>query len=549
MLGAGCALLLAPATFAAEVSGESALVALANARLAEEAGEPLFALQALAIVASHAPELPGLSGRVLDQAVKAGDLPAARSAALKLWQAGDRRLDARMTLLADAVRRSDWKGARFYIEDGGDKTGRDPVSRLIAPAISGWIAVAMRDREPEAVLLTTGGRAASDAVYTLDAALMLLLTRRAPAALTQIESLPLSDRSSQLLAMRIAATLQKQGLSAEAAALRQRVANAAVQRDDPVLLLPAQPVATATGGMAQWFAMLSDGLARTPNANAKVPLLFARVSQWIEPADWQGRLALVESLVKNDQTYQAIALLAGQKGAMPPVLALRHAELVADGGDIAAAMMLAQAAVASPDSPRGLLIRYADLARRSGDKDVAIAAFDRLAATLSDSEDDQALRGQLLVAKADLLIKDQQWLAARPLLEQAVTLLPDDASTLNFAGYSALERRENIPLAVQRIEAAWRLQPQNAGITDSLGWAYFVTGKTDQAVALLENAMLAEPDNAVIIEHLGDAYWISGQKFGARYHWRAAALLAESTMADRISIKLRDGLTPATIAP
>ena len=100
-----------------------------------------------------------------------------------------------------------------------------------------------------------------------------------------------------------------------------------------------------------------------------------------------------------------------------------------------------------------------------------------------------------------------------------------------------------------RIEAAWAKAPQNASITDSLGWAYFLTGRTDDAVVLLEKAQRGEPDNAVIVEHLGDAYWQAGQRFQARYNWRAAALLADAEMATRIEAKLRDGLTPATVAP
>ena len=100
-----------------------------------------------------------------------------------------------------------------------------------------------------------------------------------------------------------------------------------------------------------------------------------------------------------------------------------------------------------------------------------------------------------------------------------------------------------------RIEAAWQAEPQDAAITDSLGWAYFLTGRTADAVPLLEKAQAGAPDNAVIVEHLGDAYWQAGRKFQARYTWRAAALLAEAEMATRLAAKLRDGLTPATTAP
>lgn len=536
---------------AADVRADAALQALANARLAEASGKPQSALAALAVVASHSPGLPGLDERLLESALLTGDLVVARSAAARLWQDGDRRIGVRIALLSDALRRSDWAGARLYVEQAEDKTGRDPVARLILPVLSAWVGVAMREHRPESMLLSqaSGQSSASASVFGLEAALIQLASRRPTDALTQISGVSLDDPGAQMLALRVAATLESGGLTDAAADLRQRAVTAIGQRDDPMLLLPGGAITDVRSGIAHWFTLLSDSLNRTPGTNVKFPLIFARAGQWIEPGDWQGRLALVEALNKAGQADLAISLLAGQRGRVPAVLALRHAELVAASGDMAAAIPLANAAVAAPDSPRSLLIRYADLLRQSGDPVLAMAALSRLESALTESDEDQGLRGQILTSKAELLIKDQRWTEAQPMLEQAVKLLPGDAATLNFAGYSALERRHNVAQAMTRIEAAWRLRPQSAGITDSLGWAYYVTGKTDKAVELLERAMRGEPRNPVIVEHLGDAYWTAGHRFAARYQWRAATLLAEDAMADRLAIKLRDGLSAATIAP
>src|SRR3546814_12729364 len=67
---------------------------------------------------------------------------------------------------------------------------------------------------------------------------------------------------------------------------------------------------------------------------------------------------------------------------------------------------------------------------------------------------------------------------------------------LNFAGYSAIERRRNVDASLKMIEAAWAKEPQNPSITDSLGWAYVLTGRIDEAVPLLEKAQRGEPENA-----------------------------------------------------
>ncbi|MDR6831786.1 MULTISPECIES: hypothetical protein [unclassified Sphingopyxis] len=529
--------------------GGAALNALVRARLAEESGEPAAALAALTDVSSLAPGLPGVRGRILEQAIQVGDLAAARTAALQLWTAGDRRFDAQLVLMVDAIRRSDWKAARDIMSGRGDKTGADTIARLILPTVNAWIDVGAREKQPERHLLAANSRTRPEPALGLQVALVQLATQRPGAAAALADDIVLTDRTSQLVALRLAATLDRAGQRDAATRLRAKIALASGQREDPMLLLPDQPVSTARAGVAHWLGLLGDGLARTPNSNTKVPLLFSRASFWLNDQDWAVRATLVEALDRNGQRADAMAFLGDSGTALPPVLAMRRAELVADGGDVVGAAKLAERAAAARDTPRSLLVRLADVARRSDDPKAAARAYERLEGALADDADDQALRGSLLIARAELLLQADQWDAAAPLMEKAVALRPDDAAVLNFVGYSALERRKDVEQSLARIEAAWAQESQNASITDSLGWAYFLTGRTDDAVDLLEKAQRGEPTNAVIVEHLGDAYWQAGRRFQARYTWRAAALLAKADMATRLAAKLRDGLTPATTAP
>ncbi len=529
--------------------GGAALNALVKARLAEDAGAPAEALSALTVLASHAPEIPGLRGRMLEQAIEAGDLAAARSAAAQLWAGGDRRFDAQLVLMVDAMRRSDWKGARAYLAGRGDKTGGDAIARLIQPAMASWIDVGAREANPERHLLAAFGKGRPEPAMALEAALVRLASGRTAEAVALADETMLTDRTSQLVALRLVASLNRAGQATAADRLRNRIALAAGSREDPLLLLPDQPVSTPRAGVAHWLAMLADNLSRLPNGAPKLPLLFARASFWLDDQDMTARGALVEALDRNGQDAAALALLSVEKRPLPPVLAMRRAELMAGAGDTASAAKLAETAAAAEPPVRSLLVRFADLARRADDPKAAERAYERLEATLGDGADESALRGSLLIARAELLLQADDWAAAKLLMERAVTLRPNDATVLNFVGYSALERRHDVPQSLARIEAAWRQEPQSAAITDSLGWAYFLTGRVKEAVPLLEQAQQGDPENAVIIEHLGDAYWQAGRKYQARYVWRAAALLAEADMATRLGAKLRDGLTPATTAP
>jgi Flp pilus assembly protein TadD len=99
------------------------------------------------------------------------------------------------------------------------------------------------------------------------------------------------------------------------------------------------------------------------------------------------------------------------------------------------------------------------------------------------------------------------------------------------------------------IAKASELAPDNASITDSLGWTEFKRGKVDQAIVTLEKAAESDPDQAEIQEHLGDALYKSGRRYEARFAWNAALITAEDEIAVRVKAKLASGLTPANAAP
>jgi len=93
------------------------------------------------------------------------------------------------------------------------------------------------------------------------------------------------------------------------------------------------------------------------------------------------------------------------------------------------------------------------------------------------------------------------------------------------------------------------LAPEDASITDSLGWALFKRGRYADAIETLERAAARDPDQPEIHEHLGDALYSIGRRYEARFAWNAALISAEDDVAARIRLKIAAGLTPATAAP
>ena len=87
---------------------------------------------------------------------------------------------------------------------------------------------------------------------------------------------------------------------------------------------------------------------------------------------------------------------------------------------------------------------------------------------------------------------------------------PDKPLLLNFLGYAKLERGEDLDAAEAMIRKASALRPDDASITDSLGWAQFKRGRLPEAIATLQRAAEADPAQAEIHEHLGDALYTAG---------------------------------------
>ena len=438
---------------------QAALDALVRARLAEEAGNPAEALAALQSLASQAPDLPGLRAEMLERAIDAGDLIAARNAAAALWASGDQRFDARLVLVVDAMRRSDWKGARAYLGTAqDDKSGGDAISRLIDPALGAWVDAGQRARQPERALVAAATRGRPEPAYALEAALVQLAAGQSDAAVAAaLETTP-TDRLSQLVALRLVASLDAARQKDAAGTLRSRIALAAGEREDPLLLLPEQAVTNPRAGAGHWLALVADTLARLPKSNARLPLTFARAATWLNDQDWTARSALADALARSDRAADGAAFLGGLRGPLPPVLRMRLAELTAEEGDRAAAVKIAEEAVTG-DTPRSLLVRFADLARQSDDAAAAERAYTRLEAALGDGDDSAPLRATLLVARAELRLQAKDWDGAAPLMQRALALRPNDPTILNFVGYSALERR--IDVAFEGAEAA--LPDERAG--------------------------------------------------------------------------------------
>lgn len=100
-------------------------------------------------------------------------------------------------------------------------------------------------------------------------------------------------------------------------------------------------------------------------------------------------------------------------------------------------------------------------------------------------------------------------------MEKAIALDPKDSVALNYLGYTLADMGIRLEDAEDYIKRALVVRPDDAYITDSLGWVYFKMGRYEEALNWLMKATENLPDDPVITEHLGDTYRALGR-------WREA---------------------------
>lgn len=98
---------------------------------------------------------------------------------------------------------------------------------------------------------------------------------------------------------------------------------------------------------------------------------------------------------------------------------------------------------------------------------------------------------------------------------------PQHAMAMNALGYTLADRTDRLDEALQLIQRAHELQPDDAATLDSLGWVHYRRGQPGDALPWLEQAYAAYPDPEVAA-HLGEVLWALGEKRKARKVWREA---------------------------
>ena len=155
-------------------------------------------------------------------------------------------------------------------------------------------------------------------------------------------------------------------------------------------------------------------------------------------------------------------------------------------------------------------------------------AIDRARARLSALLEAEPNQPDYLYELAMVEERAQRYDVMETLLNRFITLRPDDRQGYNALGYSLADRNTRLQEALQLLEKATQLAPEDPYIMDSLGWVKYRLGDLQTAADLLQRAYDKSPQ-AEIAAHLGEVLWQLGRRDDAKRTWDKARRLDDES--------------------
>jgi Tfp pilus assembly protein PilF len=504
----------------------SGLAVYAKARAADAARNTPVALDRYRDALTLAPDVTGVAFRAYRSGVDGGDYALALRAAQSLERMGTVPPDAHLLLYISEVRALDWRAARRRLDRIIEERGFD----ILVPLLEKWLPSASNAK---AALSTppVGAYAAENE------ALLAAATGSAESAFTGVQAFTnLGTDRVAALRLAVADSLARHGQRVRGIALLAGrdplfvAARAALEKGRSLKVAVDSP----TRGAAYLLARFADDLRGGRTSRTAVTL--SRLAVFADPANPALKLIAARALDAADRP--ALALAVAEEVRRDKIFASDAASLRIDLLDRLGRADEALAEAARRPDTLAERARRADIEFRRGN--AAVAANHYRTAIALDTGAGAAW--PLLLAAANALQASGDWAESRKMLDKALAIAPNEPALLNQLGYGLADRGENIEHALVLLRSASLAAPDNAAITDSLGWAEYRHGRLDKAIPLLERARALDTTEPEIAEHLGDAYWAAGRRIEARYAWHAARETLEGDAADRLSGKIDRGL-------
>jgi tetratricopeptide (TPR) repeat protein len=255
--------------------------------------------------------------------------------------------------------------------------------------------------------------------------------------------------------------------------------------------------AAAEKYLSHYVAVFDRSAGEEPG---KILLILSSLAE--ERGDLKSAMRRAEQVGEGDTEYHFAAQL-------------RRAQLMAKQGNTEAARtFLASLRPEEAADQARLLLAQSQILRDAGQLEAAYAVLDEGAKRHPANPD-------LLYDFALLAEKTGRLDIMESTLRSVMVQVPDNHHAYNALGYSLAERNVRLPEALELVDKALKMAPDDPFIMDSLGWVHYRMGNLDQAETYLRRAYALRNDVEIGV-HLGEVLWHKGQKADAQKLWREA---------------------------
>ena len=235
-----------------------------------------------------------------------------------------------------------------------------------------------------------------------------------------------------------------------------------------------------------------------------------RRSYQLNPANSRGLLGIVETLLAQNKSDEALKLLQGESAKAPTRLDLQLAlgNTAVRAGKLDLAIQTFNGMLSRMDKGRAqgdIYLRIGESYRRKGDPNSAVQALQKARETLPDNV-------VVLSTLALLLDSADRKPEAKQVYEATLKLDPDNAVALNNLAFLLAETGGDLDDALTKAQRAKQLKSDLLEISDTLGWIYLKKNLADNAIEIFKDLVAKEPNHSTYRFHLGMAYSQKGDK-------------------------------------
>lgn len=195
----------------------------------------------------------------------------------------------------------------------------------------------------------------------------------------------------------------------------------------------------------------------------------------------------------------------------------RAAGLRADAGDLKGAQRQLQSLrMREPRLAMRLILVEGEILTQAGELQQAMDLYNQILAEQPGNHDVLYARALLAERLGNLTLAESD-------LRAIVAEDPNNFHAWNALGYTLADHGDRLPEALEYIQKAIALAPNEPAIVDSLGWVYYRMGNLDEAELQLQRAYELSRGDAEVTAHYGEVLWQQGKRKEARALWEKAS--------------------------